>query len=124
MGMKSSACPKDPLVHELSMASELVAECERRAGDRPIELIRVRVATTVSEPALRQAFDMLTGRGPLEGARLETEPFAVTLECGCGFSGSLGHDDIVGHKNVCPKCGEVSESERTGELELLEMKGK
>lgn len=105
------------------MVSELVAECERRAGDRPVEAVRVRVATTVSEDSVRLAFDALTQTGPLAGAVLETEPLAVTLRCGrCGFSGSLGHDDVVGHMKVCPECGDISAADNDAELELLEIR--
>ena len=104
------------------MVSELVAECERRAGDRPVEAVRIRVATTVSEDSVRLAFDAMTRAGPLAGAVLETEPLAVTLVCTCGFSGSLGHDDVVGHMRVCPECGDISATEGTAELELLEIR--
>jgi Zn finger protein HypA/HybF involved in hydrogenase expression len=109
-------------MHEVSMVSELVAECERRAGNRPVEGVRVRVAATVSEDSLRLAFDAFTREGPLSGADLEMETFAVTLQCKCGFSGSLGHDDVVGHMIVCPSCGDISASGGHAELELLEVR--
>lgn len=105
------------------MVSELVAECERRAGDRPVDAVRVRIATTVSEDSVRLAFDALTLTGPLAGAALEMDLFAVTLRCSkCGFSGSLEHDDVVGHMRVCPGCGDISATENDAELELLEIR--
>jgi Zn finger protein HypA/HybF involved in hydrogenase expression len=82
----------------------------------------VRHATTIDGDTLRQAFAMLTGGGPLEGAALEAEPFAVTLDCSCGFNGALGHDDLIsGSVAVCPGCGDPSTLPRQAELELVEL---
>jgi hypothetical protein len=72
---------------------------------------------------LRQAFAMLTADGALAGTDLVTEPFDVTLRCGCGFSGAAGHDDLVGGSMaVCPGCGELLALPRTAELELVEVR--
>jgi Zn finger protein HypA/HybF involved in hydrogenase expression len=107
-------------VHEASLVAELVSECERRASGQPVRLVRVRHASSILEPALQQAFRMLTVGGSLSDARLEAEPFNVELRCGCGFSGILGHDDVIGGSiAVCPACGDVSTRPRTAELELL-----
>jgi len=110
-------------VHELSLVAELVGECERRAGGARVELVRVRHASTLPEAALRQAFELLAADGVLAGAELRTEPFAVTLECACGFAGPLGHDDLVeGAAAVCPSCGGVTPRRRAAEIELLEVR--
>jgi Zn finger protein HypA/HybF involved in hydrogenase expression len=110
-------------VHEVSLVAQLVDACLERAGDRPVELVRVRYASTIPEAVLRQAFEMLTEGGPLAGADLVTEPFDIRLECACGFDGSLGHDDLIdAGMAVCPSCGEVSSRPRTAELELLEVR--
>jgi Zn finger protein HypA/HybF involved in hydrogenase expression len=110
-------------MHEVSLVEELVDECARQAAGRGVSLVRVRHATTITEESLRQAFEMLTQQGLLAGARLEAEPFAVLLECACGFGGALGHDDVIsGSIVVCPDCGEVSTRARTAELELLELR--
>jgi hypothetical protein len=72
---------------------------------------------------LRQAFEMLTGDGPLASAVLETEPFEVRLTCPCGFDGALEHDDVIGPgQAVCPSCSELRTFPRTPELELLEVR--
>ena len=93
----------------------------RRA--RTVQLVRVRYASSIPEDALRQAFAMLTERGPLAEATLEAEPFDVLLDCQCGFSGALGHDDLISSSvAVCPACGAVSTRPRTAELELLEVR--
>ena len=110
-------------MHEVSLVAELITECERRAAGQPVQLVRVRHASSIAEPALQQAFRMLTEASSLAEARLETEAFEVELRCGCGFVGALGHDDIIGGwVAVCPACGEVSTLVRTAELELLEVR--
>jgi Zn finger protein HypA/HybF involved in hydrogenase expression len=110
-------------MHEVSLVSELVTEAERRAAGRPVVLVRVRCASSIPDDALRQAFTMLTEDGPLASAALEVEPFDVLLDCECGFSGALGHDDLISSSvAVCPSCGAVSTRPRTAELELLEVR--
>jgi Zn finger protein HypA/HybF involved in hydrogenase expression len=110
-------------MHEVSLVAELIAECERRSSGQPVRLVRVRHASSVPEPALRQAFQMLTEGGNLADSTLETEMFDVMLHCGCGFAGALGHDDLIGGSvAVCPICGDVSTLRRRAELELLEVR--
>jgi Zn finger protein HypA/HybF involved in hydrogenase expression len=107
-------------VHEVSLVADLVSEAERQAAGRPVSVVRVRYASSIPEPTLRQAFTMLTEEGPLAGASLEAESFDVLLTCDCGFSGALGHDDLISSSiAVCPSCGAVSGRPRTAELELL-----
>lgn len=110
-------------MHEVSLVADLVAQCERRTAGRPVQVVRVRYASSIPEAGLRQAFTMLTEDGPLAGAMLEAEPFDVLLTCACGFSGALGHDDLISASiAVCPSCGAVSTRARTAELELLEVR--
>jgi Zn finger protein HypA/HybF involved in hydrogenase expression len=109
-------------MHEVSLVADLIAECERRSAGVAVRLVRVRHASSIPEPALRQAFLLLTEGGVLADATLEAETFDVHLNCGCGFAGALGHDDLIsGSVAVCPACGEVSTLHRTAELELLEV---
>jgi Zn finger protein HypA/HybF involved in hydrogenase expression len=109
-------------VHEVSLVAQLVDACALRADGQPVELIRVRHASTIPEAMLRQAFAMLTEGGNLAAARLEAQPFDIRLQCGCGFDGPLGHDDLIdAAMAVCPSCGEVSTRPRTAEIELLEV---
>ncbi len=110
-------------MHEVSLVAELISECERRSAGRPVQLVRVRHASSIAEPALRQAFRMLTEGSTMADTTLETEAFDVELRCGCGFEGALGHDDLIGGSvAVCPGCGDVSTLRRTAELELLEVR--
>ena len=110
-------------MHEVSLVAELITECERRSAGRAVQLVRVRHASSIDEPALRQAFRMLTEGSTMADTTLEAEGFDVELHCGCGYIGTLGHDDLIGGSvAVCPACGEVSTLRRTAELELLEVR--
>jgi Zn finger protein HypA/HybF involved in hydrogenase expression len=110
-------------VHEVSLVAELITECELRSAGQPVRLVRVRHASSIREPALRQAFRMLTEGSSLADATLEVETFEVELRCACGFAGALGHDDLIAASvAVCPACGEVTTLRRTAELELLEVR--
>ena len=110
-------------MHEVSLVAELVAQCEIRSAGQPVRLVRVRHASSLPEAALQQAFRMLTEGGSMADATLEAETFDVYLECGCGFAGVLGHDDLISASvAVCPACGDVSTRRRTAELELLEVR--
>jgi Zn finger protein HypA/HybF involved in hydrogenase expression len=107
-------------VHEVSLVAALIEECERRTVGRPVLVVRIRHASSIPEAALQQAFQMLTPGSGLSEARLDAEPFDIEFSCGCGFSGVLGHDDVIGGSVlVCPVCGDVSTLPRTAELELL-----
>ena len=110
-------------MHEVSLVADLVAEVERRSVGERVDLVRVRHASSIPEPALRQAFLLVTEGGPLAETTLEVETFDIELQCACGYDGPLGHDDLIsGSVAVCPSCGEVSTLHRTAELELLEVR--
>jgi Zn finger protein HypA/HybF involved in hydrogenase expression len=112
-------------MHEVSLVERLVEAAGEHAAGRPVAAIRVRHATTIPEPVLRQAFEMLTVTGPLAGSTLETEPFDIRLRCDCGFDGALGHDDVVGPTMaICPSCSTLSDLPRTAELELVEVRAR
>lgn len=110
-------------MHEVSLVADLITQCELRSAGRPVSVVRVRHASSIPEPALQQAFRMLTEGGNLADATLEAEAFDVHLSCECGFAGVLGHDDLISSSvAVCPACGNVSTLHRTAELELLEVR--
>lgn len=110
-------------MHEVSLVAALIAACEERAAGRPVASVRVRHASSITKDSLHQAFSLLAQTGNLAGAALYTEPFDVTLRCGCGFDGTLGHEDLVGGSMaICPACGDISSLSRTAELELLEVR--
>ncbi len=110
-------------MHEVSLVERLVEAAGEHAEGKAVAAIRVRHATTIPEPVLRQAFEMLTVSGPLAGAELEVEPFDVRLRCDCGFDGALGHDDVIGPTMaVCPACSTLSGIPPMAELELLDVR--
>lgn len=110
-------------MHEVSLVGELIDAVLVRSGELPVRLVRVRHATTIPEPVLRQAFEMLADGGPLAHAVLEVAAFDIELHCACGFGGALGHDDLVGGSMaICPSCGEIRRLRATAELELLEVR--
>jgi Zn finger protein HypA/HybF involved in hydrogenase expression len=105
------------------MVAQLLEAATAHSGGAPVELVRIRHASTVPEDVLRQAFTMLTADGPMGAARLETEPFEVRLACPCGFDGALEHDDVIGPgQAVCPACGDFRTFPPTPELELVEVR--
>jgi Zn finger protein HypA/HybF involved in hydrogenase expression len=108
-------------MHEVALVAELIDACQRVAAGRSVAVVRVRHASSLTESALMQAFEMLTSGSSMSEARLETESFDVELACGaCGFRGILGHDHFIdGSFAVCPQCGEILIRHRTAELELL-----
>ena len=111
-------------MHEVSLVAALIEQAEIRAAGRPVTLVRVRHASSITEPSLRQAFEMLTEGTSLADVTLDTETFTLDFQCAsCGFDGVLGHDDLIaGSIAVCPSCGEISTRSRTAELELLEVR--
>ena len=109
-------------MHEVSLVAELIEACERRAGDVPVSLVRLRHESSIPEAMIRQAFTMLSAGGCLEHARVEAEPFDIRLECPCGFSGVAGDDHRISSSLVvCPSCGALATHPATPELELLEV---
>ena len=110
-------------MHEVSVGAELVGECRRRAAGRPVAVIRIRHASTVPAEGIAYAFGLLASDGVLADARLEAERIPVLHSCGCGFSGELGHDDVISSTAVvCPSCGIVSAQRRQADIELLEVR--
>ena len=71
-------------MHEVSLVAELIGECERRSAGQPVRLVRVRHASSIAEPALRQAFRMLTEGSSMADATLEAEMFEVVSRCDAG----------------------------------------
>jgi Zn finger protein HypA/HybF involved in hydrogenase expression len=107
-------------MHELSLVSELVDECCRRAGGAPVSVVRVRCSMPDLDEELQQAFVMMTTATPLQGAVLEVEAVALQVSCPCGYEGPAG-DGNMGHLFVCPDCAQVGPVRSAG-LELLEVR--
>lgn len=107
-------------MHEISLITDLVEECERQAGDAQIKSVSVRHATTIPQDMLHEVWGMVTVDRSIASAQLKSEAYEAHLNCEqCGFNGVLGHDDVVGHMSVCPQCSNPTEFEHAAEIELI-----
>jgi Zn finger protein HypA/HybF involved in hydrogenase expression len=108
-------------MHELSLVTELVAECVRRSGGHRVTAVRVRCPAGVDADELTQAFAHLVAGGALSGAVLEIETVPQVLSCECGFAGEVGPDQCAGHMVVCPGCARVHEAPDALELVAVQV---
>jgi len=79
-------------MHELSIASAIVATVERHAEGHPVETVKLRVGTLrqVAPASLLFYFDFVTRETVCERARLEIEVVPARLRCeGCGAEWEL-----------------------------------
>ncbi len=100
-------------MHELSIASAVVATAERHADGRRVTAVRVRVGRMrqVVPDSLRFSFDICARDTVCEGARLELAEIDVRLRCGacaCGWE-----PDIPAFR--CPRCGAADVTIEAGE---------
>jgi Zn finger protein HypA/HybF involved in hydrogenase expression len=103
-------------MHELSLVTELVAECVQRVGGRQVTAVEVRCPVGVDADELTEAFAHLTEGGLLAGAVLEIETVPQVLTCECGFAGEVDPEQCAGHMVVCPACSRVHEAPDALEL--------
>ena len=74
-------------MHELSIASAIVATVERHVDGRPVEVVNLRVGTLrqVVPDSLEFYFGFVARETVCDGARLEIEVVRTELRCsGCG----------------------------------------
>jgi len=94
-------------MHELSITQNIVGLVAERAGDRPVERVRLRIGklSGVEVEAIRFCFDVVARGTLVEGAELVVEEVdgrahcetcgadvpldALVLRCGCGRGGRL-----------------------------------
>lgn len=79
-------------MHELSIASGVVAAVERHAGGRPVAVVNVRVGglRQVVPDSLEFYFALVSRGTVCEGATLEVEVLPARLRCGdCGSEWEL-----------------------------------
>ncbi len=104
-------------MHELSIASAIVATAERHAGGSPVSVVRVRVGRLrqVVPDSLEFCFGMVARDSVCEGARLELEVVPAVLRCAaCKHEWELEEPPFW-----CPECagGDVA-AVRGEELEV------
>ncbi len=93
-------------MHELSIASAVVATAEKHADGRPVTVVTLRAGglRQIVPESLHFYFEIVARGTPCDGARLELEVVPVVLRCrGCGEEWS---PETPGFR--CPDCGEAS----------------
>jgi hydrogenase nickel incorporation protein HypA/HybF len=90
-------------VHEIGLAEAILEAVEKRADGRPVRRAKVRAGALlrVVEPAMDQAFQLVTEGTIAEGAAIELVVTPARMNCrSCGHTaGTL--DPLA----VCPACG-------------------
>jgi Zn finger protein HypA/HybF involved in hydrogenase expression len=110
-------------MHEYGLVEVYVDALRRRVReDRASRVLSVRFrrGSTITEDAVRQAWQIATQGTALEGATLEIEAVATRLTCACGDVRVLQADDLVMQLWVCPVCQMVHQVEEAHDLVLLE----
>jgi len=103
-------------MHELGLCSSIVDAVERRAGERPVRQVRIRVGRLhhVHPEAFDQSFAVAAMGTVAEGAAADLVLLPVRAACGdCGHEWE-GEDLPI----TCPACGATS-LELTGGDELV-----
>jgi hydrogenase nickel incorporation protein HypA/HybF len=105
-------------MHEVGLVEGIVDTVRRRAGDRPVARVKVRIGALhrASQGPMEQAFEMVGAGTALEGATLELIQMPVTSTCTrCGRAESSA--DMV---FVCQGCGGTAMDYAGGDELLLE----
>ncbi len=108
-------------MHELGLCSSLVDVIERRAGERPVQRVRVRVGRLnhVHPEAFDQSFAIATKGTIAEGAAAELVLIPISARCAsCGANWQC--DDLP---LACPQCASLEIDLVGGDdfvLELIE----
>jgi len=108
-------------MHELGMCEAIVDAIERRAGQRPVAHVRVRVGRLhhVHPEAFDQAFAMAAAGSVAEDASAELVMLPVRGRCHACHADFEAEDSFgYGYREACPKCGGV-DVEMTGGDELV-----
>jgi hydrogenase nickel incorporation protein HypA/HybF len=103
-------------VHEIGLAEAILEAVEKRADGRPVSRAKVRAGALlrVVEPAMDQAFQLVTEGTIAEGAAIELVVTPARMNCrSCGHEATT-HDPLA----VCPACG-GGDVDMTGGDELM-----
>jgi hydrogenase nickel incorporation protein HypA/HybF len=105
-------------VHELGVCEGLLAVVERRAAGRQVARVRFRagVLHRIDEPALRQAFELVSAGTVADGAELDLVTLPVIVRCRACEAETVA-DDMVA---VCGTCGATDLDLRGGDELVLE----
>jgi hydrogenase nickel incorporation protein HypA/HybF len=105
-------------VHEVGLCESVLAAVERRAGNRPVSRVKLRVGVqhAVEPEAMRQAFELVSGGSVADGASLELVIVPAGCRClTCAYEGDLG--DVLA---LCPQCNSAGIEVSGGDELVLE----
>jgi hydrogenase nickel incorporation protein HypA/HybF len=106
-------------VHELGLCASIVDAVERRAGDRPVARVRIRVGRLhhVHPDAFEQSFAVAAMGSVADGADAELVVLPVSVRCtSCGAT--IDGDELP---TVCVECGGVDLEIIGGDELVLEL---
>lgn len=114
-------------MHDVHVAAAIVDHLTRSLGPTELERVtrvRIRAGAVLTPASLRQAYEMVTADGPLDGSQLEVETVSRAGRCPrCDWSWAPTTEDAEGHLLLCPRCGTPSPIEDAGRIELVEVVG-
>jgi hydrogenase nickel incorporation protein HypA/HybF len=101
-------------MHELSLCGALIEIVSRRADDRPVQAVHVRVGQLrqVVPETLAFCWEMVVAQTQLEGSALELERVPAVLHCrACDATGPLGESIAI----ACQSCASLDVEVTAGE---------
>jgi hydrogenase nickel incorporation protein HypA/HybF len=106
-------------MHELGLCEDILDAVQRRAGDRPVARVRVRVGRLhhVHEDAFEQSFALAAAGGVAEDAIAEL--VIVPIHGHCSTCDSSFESDE--HVLCCPDCGSFDVEQSGGDELILEL---
>ncbi len=111
-------------MHELGLCEAILDAVERRAGERPVARVRVRVGRLlhVHPEAFEQSFALVAAGSVAESARAELVLVPVHGHCTTCSATFESPDAII----ACPTCGSFAVEQSGGDeltLESIEYRG-
>ena len=107
-------------MHELGLCEGIVEAAARRAGDRQVRGLRVRIGGHRVDPGvIRQGVEMAAAGTVVAGAALDLvlEPLAAHCR-DCGHDTPADVAAVAAATSVCPRCGGV-DIEMTGSEQVI-----
>ncbi|HXX89513.1 MAG TPA: hydrogenase maturation nickel metallochaperone HypA [Acidimicrobiales bacterium] len=105
-------------MHELGLCADIVGAVTRRAGDRPVARVTVRVGALhhVHPEAFAQSFALAAAGTSADGAVAELVLVPMTMRCRACGSAAESVEPVV----ACPACGAPEVDQRGGDELVLE----
>lgn len=105
-------------MHEMSYCESVVEAVERRAGDRPVARVGVRIGTVhrVVPDAFQQSFEMAAAGGVAAGATTDLVTVPVSATCRACRTSFFSDEPAP----PCPTCGSLDVFAEGGDEVILE----